>query len=267
MGRTVISSVAFCAILTIFGSAAWAQTGLTYRFQSDTLVGRVWVAGEHARRELEAGEGGTAAGRVEIWRDGGRQIFVLNPVDRTYYEENAFLARIGLHRVSLEALTVRRPLRVESVGNVRVDLELQSGTEHASGHTCRRGVLRLSYGLGLTLEDANLPMPGRVEGSLDFCVLEGETVALPFGHRLAVTTGHPQVDAAVAERLAGLNGIPVARVLKVTRWIERGEPVSGASTLMLTEIRTVTIAPDRFEVPKAYRFREPEIVPPGRRHP
>jgi hypothetical protein len=260
-------TLALCAILTTFGNAAAAQTGLTYRFQSDTLVGRVWVAGESARRELEAGEGGTAAGRVEIWKDSGRQIFVLNPADQTYYEENAFLARRGLHRVSLEPLTVRRPLRVESVGNVRVDLELQPRSQELSGHICRKGVLRFSYGLGLSLEGANVNMPGRVEGSQDFCVLEGETVALPFGHRLEVTTGHPQVDTAIAERLAGLTGMPVARVLKATRWIERGEPASGASALMLSEIRTVAIAADRFEVPKEYRFQEPEIVPPGRRHP
>ena len=93
------------------------------------------------------------------------------------------------------------------------------------------------------------------------------TVPLPFGHRLEVISGHPLVDAAIAERLTALEGIPVARVLKATRWIERGEPVSGISAFILSDIREMVIASDRFDVPTEYRFREPELVPPVRRHP
>jgi hypothetical protein len=258
--------MALCAILTVFGNGAWAQTGITYRFQADTVVGRVWVVGENARRELEAGEGGIATGRIEIWRDGGKQIFILNPADRTYYEEIAFRTRMGVPHVSLEPLTVRRPFQVDDVERLQVDLELLPHTEVVSGYTCRRGVLTFSYGLKLSLEAANVSMPGRVEGSQDFCVMEAATASLPFGHRLEVASGHRQVDAAIAERLTALKGIPVARLLKATRWIERGEPVSGTSALILGDIREAVIASDRFEVPKDYRFREPELVPPVRRH-
>jgi hypothetical protein len=172
-----------CAILTVLGNPAWAQTGITYRFQADTLVGRVWVVGENARRELEAGEGGTATGRIEIWRDGGKQIFILNPADRTYYEENAFRTRIGIRQVSLEPLTVRRPFRLDGVEKLQVDLEVLARSEVVSGYACRRAVLTFSYGLKLSLEAGDVSMPGRVQGSQDFCVMEAATVALPFGHR------------------------------------------------------------------------------------
>lgn len=66
----------------LFAGPAHAQTGITYRFREDTLVGRAWVLGDDARREIEAGEGGTAAGRVEMWKDGGKQIFVRDSSDR-----------------------------------------------------------------------------------------------------------------------------------------------------------------------------------------
>lgn len=256
------------ASLTVSSNAAWAQTATTYNFQADTLVGTAWVAGENARLELRAGEGGTAAGRVEIWRDGGKQIFILNAVDRTYYEDRAFRTRMGVHQVSVEPLTVRRPFRVDGVDKLQVDLKVLPRSETVSGYTCQRAVLTFSYSLKLGLERGNASIPGRVEGSEDFCVMDvPNRVRLPFDHRLELKSGHPQVDAAIAERLAGVKGIPVTRILKVTRRIENGDTVSATSALLLSDIREVVIAADRFQVPKDYRFKEPEIVAPVRKHP
>ena len=253
-------------LLTVVVTGAWAQTGTTDRFQADTLVGQVWVSGEDARRAIESGEGGTASGRIEIWRDGGKQIFILNPQDRTYYEDNAFRARGRLSRVAVEPLTARLPFRVNGIERVRVDLVEVPGTETVSGFSCRRSVLTFSYTLWLRLPQVNDPMPSHVEGSQDFCVTEApNTPRLPFGHRLEFASGHAEVDDAVAARLAEVRGMPVARLLKATRRIESGEPVSATSALLLSDIRHVPISADLFEVPKDYRFREPEIVAPARR--
>jgi hypothetical protein len=255
-----------CAALTVLSTGTQAQTATAYRFQSDSLAGTMWVSGENARREIDAGEGGMAAGRVEIWKDGGKQVFILNSTDRTYSENNAFLARQGQGHVSVEPLTVRSPFRVDGVENLRVDLKVLPQAEIVSGYSCRRAVLTFSYVLKLTLAKPSLSMPGRVEGSQDFCLMDAPTgLRLPFGHGIELTSGHPQVDAAVAERLAALKGIPVARMLRVTRRIDNGESVSAASALLVSDVRDVVIGADRFEVPKDYRFREPEIVPPVRK--
>ncbi len=111
-------SAMLCLMLAGVIAPAQAQTGTTYRFQVDTLKGTVWVLGGNARRELEAGEGGLAEGRVEIWLANGKQIFVLNPAERTYYEEKAFRTQRGLQDVTVEALTVRPPFRADGVENV-----------------------------------------------------------------------------------------------------------------------------------------------------
>lgn len=255
-------------MLTVTSTSARAQPGMTYRFQADTLVGTVWVSGENARRELHAGEQGMAAGRVEIWRDGGAKVFILDPANRTYYEANAVLARQGLPAVSLEALTVRSPFRVEGVEQVQVDLKRLPLAEVISGYTCRRAVLTFSYTLKLALAGVNGSMPGRVEGSRDFCLMDApDAPPLPFGHQIELTSRHAQVDAAVRARLADLRGIPVAWMLKVTRRIENGELVSATSALLLSDVRNVAIDPDLFQVPQDYRFREPESVGPNRKHP
>ena len=257
-----------CAILSLTTTGALAQTGTTYRFQADSLVGTVWVSGDNARRELDAGEDGRAAGRVEIWKDAGRQVFILNPADRTYYEDSAFRARRGLRQASVETLTARSPFRVDGVETVQVDLKVFPQAEVVSGYPCRRAVLTFSYTLKMGLAQTSLSMPGRVEGSQDFCLMEAPNAPrLPFGHALELTSGHPQVDAAIADRLAALKGIPVARMLRVTRRIENGDSVSATSALLLSDVREVVIAADRFVVPVDYRFREPEIVAPVRKHP
>lgn len=257
-----------CAILMVLGAGASAQTGTSYRFQADTLVGTVWVSGENARRELEAGEDGMAAGRVEIWRNGGKQIFILDPKNRTYYEDNALRARRGVRQLSVNTLTVGPPFRIEGVENPQVNLEVSPQGETVSGYTCQRAVLTFSYTLKLRLDMANASMPGRVEGFEDFCLADVPNLPrLPFGHQLQVASGHPEVDAAIAERVAALKGIPVARRLTVTRKIENGEVVSATSAFVVSDLRDVTIAADRFEVPKDYRFQEPVIVGPTRKDP
>ena len=110
------------AMTLVMPAIAAAQAGLTYQFKSEQLSGRVWVLGDDARREIEAGEDGQAAGRIEIWKDGGKQVFVLNSRDRTYYDDVAMRARLGISPASVDTLTVRAPFRVETVEDVRLDL-------------------------------------------------------------------------------------------------------------------------------------------------
>ena len=263
-GNRVASLAGF--LLSLMATDVSAQTGLTYRFQADTLAGRMWVLGNDARRQLEAGENGLAAGRIEIWKDGGRQIFILNPSDRTYYEQNAWRLKRGMAAAAVDTLTAREPFRVSGVDNVRADLRLMPGTETVSGYPCRRAILTFSYRLALRVANASGTMPAAVEGTHDICVTEQRgALPLPFGHHVAFTSGHAEVDTAIAERLAGLKGIPVARLLKATRRIENGEPVSATSALLLTDILEERIPADLFEIPKDYRFQEPEIVGPVRR--
>jgi hypothetical protein len=248
--------------------AAPAQpTGLTYRFKADGLVGTVWVAGGNARRELEGGPSG-GAGRVEIWKDGGKLVHILNTTDRTYYEDRAFRTRTGVNAVTLDTLTVRRPFKVEAVTNVQTNFKLSARLEQQAGFQCQRGVLTFSYDLTLAMQSVAAPMPAQVEGSEVFCLVDNATAQpLPFWHALELTSGHAEVDKVIAERLASLKGIPVMRLLRVTRRIEGGEAVSATSALMLSDVRETAVAPDRFEIPAGYRFQEPVIVAPSRRQP
>jgi hypothetical protein len=248
-------------------SPAWAQTGLTYRFKTDTLTGQVWVQGAAARRELESGERGTAKGRVEISKQGGKQRIVVNTADRTYYDNVAFPGPGFNEGPTVGALTVRSPFRVQAVENVRVDLKPALRTEYAVGNSCRRTIITFSYTLTLSLDNTGgSTFPARVEGIDDVCVLdERQMPELPFGQALVWKSSHPEVDRVLAERLSSLKGMPIMRVLRVSRTIEGGETVASTTTLSISDIRETEVTPDRFEVPKGYRLEPPKLIAPVRR--
>jgi len=248
--------------------AGGSQTGTAYRFQSGNGSGTVWVVGDEARLEPEPEEGAAVSSRVSIWKAAGKQQLMLNTKDRTYFDQVAYLAGKGVTHRSLATLNVGEPFIVADVGKIRVDL-LPSPQHEASSSggavNCRPVSLKLSYELKLRLKMADVSIPGHVDGSGEYCLADSlPKLRLPFGHGLEIVSGIPKVDAVLAERLASLKGIPIRQTLTVKRQIEGGELVSATSTLALSEFRTTEIPPDRFEVPRDYRYQEPVIIGPTR---
>ena len=248
---------------------AEAQTAIVYRFDTGTATGTVWLAGDKARLESDPKDDTARNRRIELSRDGGTQLLVLNASDRTYYDSVAYQA--GRPVPSLAPLNVREPLVVGGVEKVLVGVDPPlTGEETSDGKTdaCRRVTVTLSYSLQLRLTMAEGLFPGRVQGRGEFCLTDSLPVTtLPFGHGLQFVSGIPQVDALLAERLAALKGIPIKRTLVATRQIQGGESVSETATLVLSDFREAQVPPDRFEVPPGYRYQEPVIIGPNRQEP
>ena len=244
------------------------QTGTMYRFRSERESGTVWVVGDEARLERDVEEGAAAGSRVLISKAGGKQQLMLNTKEGTYFDQVAYLSGKGLTRASLATLNVREPFVVAEVSKIRVDLVPSTQQEAASSGSaaeCRSVSLKLSYELNLRLKQADVSIPGHVEGSGEFCLADSPLISrLPFGHALEIVSGIPKVDAVLAERLASLKGVPIRRTLTVKRQIEGGEEVSATVTLALSDFRMTQIPPGSFDVPADYRYQEPDIVAPIR---
>jgi hypothetical protein len=249
--------------------------GFVYRFQSGfrtgtvsaSTAGTVWVSGNDARQEVESKQGRIS---ISIAKERGKQILVLNTTEHTYHHAVAFRFGSGLSVSSLDLLNVRQPFVLAGVKNLKVDLVpvVQEGHTQRNPDNCQRVSLKLSYDLRLRLTIAPELFAGRVEGEGEYCLADSLPIAsLPFGHGLELSSGIPEVDSVLTERLATLKGLPVTRTLTVTRKIEGGETVSQTSTLALSDFRDVEIPKDRFEVPADYRYQEPVIVPPKRQVP
>lgn len=134
----------------------------------------------------------------------------------------------------------------------------QEASSSGSAADCRPVFLKLSYELKLRLKIAGVSIPGHVEGSGEFCLVDSLPISsLPFGQGLGIVSGIPKVDAVLAERLASLKGFPVRQMLTVKRQIEGGEEVSATWTLALSDFRATEMPQDRFDVPRGYRYQEP----------
>lgn len=258
--------VTLLMLVLSLASPALAQEGLTYRFKSEDGVGRVWVQGDNARREFESGQNGTAAGRVEIWKDGGKQILVLNPASQTYYERNAHLAKMGVSGPTLQALTVLKPFRLQGIEDMRAEVKVSSDKEEVFGYGCRNASLTFSYTMQVSIERVPGTFPAYVHGTEKVCVMESANPPrMPFEHALAIPSSHAEVDRLIAERLSSLKGIPVVRSVEVSRRMQGGEIVYANSALALSEIGPATIPAGHFAVPAGYRFQEPAITAPVRK--
>ena len=256
------------AVLVIASCAvpAGAQTGLTYRYKSENGTGQVWVLGENARRQLDARGNGPLGGHVEIWTNGGKEQLMLAPAQRTYHDVIAHRARNGVSGATMPMLTVGRPFRVDGADAVKIDVTPSRRPQQIGGYTCHPMRVDFSYTLKLSIEGTSGTFPARVEGVEDLCIMDAENAPqLPFDHAIALRSTHPDVDRVLVPRLLELKGIPVFRLLKVTRKIEGGEQTSATSGLLLTDIREVAVPADHFRVPAGYRRVEPVITRPSRK--
>lgn len=256
------------ALLAAALAAGAARPGTVYRFvEPGWLSGTVWLAGDDARCDFDPREQFVGWPDVEIWRSGGRQRLRLYAANRTYHDTAAGKLADGRPQPSLHTLTVDRPFEVTGAREIRVELAAPpEQPSRAVGRTsCRPAVLTFSYVLELRLERVDVPIPARVEGSASFCLADSLPVStLPFGHGREIVSGIADVDAAFAQRLAALAGVPLERTIRARRRIEGGDEVSATETLVLSDFRSVEIPADRFEVPSGYRYEEPHITPPVR---
>lgn len=260
--RTILGAVLVAALAS--GSA---RAGTVYHFQQGKRSGTVSVAGDDARREFDPSEEAAGAADVEIWKNGGKQRLLLYSASRTYYDAVASGEEESRSEATLDTLSARDPFVVK--GARKIQVAVQSPPAAPAGTAgCRPASLTFSYELELRLASAGLALPARVEGSASFCLVDSLPVStLPFGQGREIVTGIAEVDAALAQRLATLAGVPLERTITARRRIEGGEEVSASERLVLSDFRTVDIPAERFEVPKDYRYQKPQISAPVREVP
>ena len=235
-----------------------AESGVTYRFtvhrrftdkRDSSASGRVWVLGEKARLETDLNARDVEA-RVPVSRvilEAGGRNQVVDAEHGTSFEIPP-IARAP--RVS--TMSVEPPVVLVDVGSV--DVTLQPSSEPPAGLdgkvACQWWSLKFSYDLSVRLKKADGLVPGRVEGTGDFCLADSLPLTkLPFDQGLGITSGIPKVDAAIAERTSSALGIPIRQTLTVTRQIEGRRKESASMALELSDFQRVEIPLDRFEVP------------------
>jgi thiol-disulfide isomerase/thioredoxin len=252
--------------LLVCGPTA-VSAGTTYRFRTvregslpSQNSGRVWVEGDLARREYDAGNAYPFdENRAEVFRDGDPLVLVLSLKDRTHHRTRLtsknWVATLALPRMPTEGTAVQ---------DVVVSFQREAGVEAVGGRLCRRTRLVASYALTTRLSGERIG--ARVAATIDFWMTD-----LPAGMRLAfgdgapsMTTGFPDVDLQISEWLRGVEGIAVKTLLTATRTVDGGQPITESLSRALSDFEEVAVAAARFDVPEGYRYQPPSVVEPVR---
>jgi hypothetical protein len=258
--------MATTVLFAMLAAAAAGANGVTYRFETGARSGTVWAAGRAARMESTRAKTDAADEdrrvQVEIWKDGGRQVLVVDDSARTFYDRAAREAKGegAAPPYAVPAATVSKPFEIVSAKMRSVDVRPAA----EAGADCRPVKIAFSYDLELRISGiTGATFPASVTGVDEACLATGLPVdALPFGHGPGLTTGISAVDDALARAYATVPGVPVRRTVSVTRRIEGGEPVT--STLSLSGLAAADVPAARLDVPAGYQHREPVLVGPMR---
>jgi hypothetical protein len=253
------------ALVLIFGAPAFAAETYTFVLQSQGEAletfrkGRVLVDGNRYRVELDEPGDPEFPYDVLLSTDGGRSETGLFIERRTYYRLEE--PRLGF-RSPLFALV---PTSDEpKLKNVQIAVVEAPETEVVSGLQTRRYEVRLSYDISTKLYSETVR--GKVTLEAVYWLAEGPERTLPTLLRPVVTTGIAELDDRLREPLSKLRGFPVRQRVTVTA--EGKEVPRRTSTLEVSlSVPANADAPaGAFEVPKGFRFEEPEFSRPGGPH-
>jgi hypothetical protein len=145
--------------------------------------------------------------------------------------------------------------------NVEVAVVEAPETEAVSGLQTRRYEVRLSYDISTRLFGETVK--GKVTTAAVYWLAEGPERTVPTLLRPLLTTGIAELDERLREPLAKLRGFPVRQRVTVTA--EGEEVPRRVSTLEvnLSAPASAELPAGAFEVPKGFRFEEPEYIRPG----
>ena len=260
VSRDARVTVALVASLLILVSASGALGGTTYRFrtiregsQRLDISGRVWVEGNEARREYDAGGPYPFdENRVEIAREGEPEVSVLDLKGRTFHRiPRAETSRLG---------TLRLPAPFDgpyAVRDVVVSLERRVEPESGGSNAVRCLVLTAEYGLSQT--SGSQKLSAHVAVRAEFWVSDRRAgMRLGFGDgEVALRSGIEEVNAALSTPLRGVDGLALRSVVRATRVIEGRVEETESLTQRITEIGDTRVEAARFEVPADLNYRQP----------
>ena len=221
-----------------------AAAGVRFEFTAEiagsyAYSGQMSVDGKQSRTDITRGAHPLFNPNFSIiTRDAGRQLVILDHAHRTWFTRNGDLlaGHLGTAR-GLGNSHARKP-RVRS---------FRDGDE---------SVVTAEYALTMTFDGEKLE--GSVTLEARFTIADIPMHALPWGMQYAAKTGYAEVDRAIALHVP--RRLPLRQVVKASRRIADGPPVTETITTTVTNVVRGAIDASTFAVPAGYRYEEPSFV-------
>lgn len=252
---------AFAYFLLLAAAPAFAGETYTFHLQSQgdameiSRKGRVQVDGERYRVQLDEPGDPSFPYDVLLSTDGGRTETGLFPDRRTYYGVKEGWKGFESSIFGLAGMLERRTLK-----NIQVAVIEDPEPEVIAGLSARRKEIRLSYDIQASLLQEKLQ--GRITMEAVYWLAEAPGRSVPTLLRPQIKTGLEDLDKLLREPLSRLQGLPVRQRITVT---SEGKDLPRRVATYTVDLSTVESAPPpagAFEIPKGFRFEEPEISVP-----
>lgn len=249
------------ACFLLLATPAFAGESYTFHLQSQgdameiSRKGKVLADGERYRVQLDEPGDPSFPYDVLLSTDGGRTETGLFPERRTYYG-----VKTGWQGFESSIFGLTRLLEGRTLKNIQIAVLEDPEPETIAGLSARRKEIRLSYDLQATLLQEKLQ--ARITLEAVYWLAETPGRSVPTLLRPRIATGLEDLDKLLREPLSRLQGLPVRQRITVA---SEGKDLPRRVATYTVDLSTVESAPPpagAFEIPKGFRFEEPEISVP-----
>jgi hypothetical protein len=230
--------------------------------ESVKMVVEGWIDGEKARIEFrESGHPLAASGSYLVTLDGGRNVFLVNPEERTFtrWDVEAMLKLAGSVLQGMGSL-----VKIE-FGEPQVERLLDEDGGQVAGLATRHLRFRTAYSTQVKV--LGMKQASQTESTQDLWVT-GELTDLGLGVWLRAEpprTGNENLDRLIASGLGTIQGFPLKAVTvsKSTggRKGQRETVVRSETVVTELDIRAPAVDPARYQIPQGYT--EVQMLPEG----
>jgi hypothetical protein len=272
----------FAAVATlplVFMAAQPVADGMSYEFvmkstskatgnkETVTMRGRGTYAGDDAKIELL--EASSATGGTEAWggkgtyfivKNGGKDMLLVNPAEKTYMKWDMMAMMAGLGK----AMNAVGGLVKMQVSDVKIDAQDMGAGPSVQGYATRHFRMVQNYTVSASVFGKTSKT--RSETTTDYYIAPTLKIANPFVMNAQTTEMMGQFDMfntpdyknqmAAANAKMPKTGVPLRMETKMVSTDEKGKAETSTSVMEMTNFKAGNIPASTFEIPSDYKMVE-----------
>jgi hypothetical protein len=254
-------SLTMTALFGVLAMPAATTTGITYHFSSTSTApligssgGRVWVAGDRRRMELDPDPTNPRPFDVSI--TAGNKTTLINLQNKTWFLGGKLPA--GTRKGESSGL-FRMPMMDDRLkGKPTITYADGGAGPRLDPYDTKKHVVHIAYRLVSDIQD--MLLRGDVEATVTIITAPALQMRL---QSQSIRTGFPEIDTELEKWLSSLEGAIVGSEMVVSRRLEGGEKFTETSTMSIDEFKTGDVDERLFAIPPGLTFQEPQYGVPG----
>lgn len=269
--------LAAAAIPFVFTAALPVADGMSYEFvmkstgkqtgnkEQVTLRGRGTYAGDDAKIEIidaASTSGGMATfggkGTYFIVKNGGTEMFLVNPAEKSYMKWDMANMMAGLSKV----MNAMGSMVKMQMSDVKIDAHDMGAGETVQGYPTKH--LRMTQNYTMAVSMFGRSSKNRTESTTDFYFAPTLRIANPFvtnSHQMSQMGdmfNNPDYKKQLSAAMARMpkNGVPLKTITTVVATDEKGKQETSTTIMEMVNFKASSIPASAFAIPHDYKLVE-----------